>query len=197
MIEERRGDIFEQADLTHIAHQVNLFHTFGSGIAKEIKERFPYAYEADCATRHGDRQKLGLYKMAYHKDDIWNWVPGFKPVTTKFPVIINVYSQDGIGGQDRQTNYAAMGAALLQLERELQAMASMGNASKLGIPHNIGCGLANGEWTVVRPIIESAFAKSPITVVVCRKPGDFDCKTCGRDMTSYHGCPLHGNPDAF
>ena len=154
MIEERVGDIFEQPDLTHIAHQCNLFHTMGSGIAKTIKEKFPEAYEADKRTKFADRQKLGTCSGLF---------------TTK-PAIINLYCQDGIGGQDRQTNYAAMGACFLLVEKELSLRASV-EPVKLGIPYKIGCGLGNGNWDVVYALIEAAFKKAQFTTVICRKSG--------------------------
>jgi O-acetyl-ADP-ribose deacetylase (regulator of RNase III) len=171
VIEHRVGDIFEQKDLTHIAHQANLFHTFGSGIAKEIKERYLRAYEADKRTIYGDRLKLGQYSQSSHPE---------RRGEPNFPTIVNIYSQDGIGGQDRQTNYAALGSALLQLERELQGLYAMsGGKVKLGIPHRIGCGLANGDWKVVRAVIESAFGASPVPVIICKKDA-LACDDCGK-----------------
>lgn len=158
MIEDRVGSLFDQKDLTHIAHQCNLFHSFGAGIAKEIKERFPYAYEVDKQTPYGDREKLGTCSLGADNSDNC--------------IIFNLYCQDGIGGQDRQTNYAAMGKVLLHIEHFLLGYINTQQFKnfKLGIPYNLGCGLANGDWKVVRPIIESVFAKSPIKVVICRLP---------------------------
>lgn len=148
MIEQRAGDIFEQKDIDYIIHQCNLFWTFGSGIAAEIKKRFPWAYEADCKTVYGSKSKLGWFSIAEGKVGI-----------------VNIYSQNGISATHRQTNYAAMGKALFDLE-------GMYNENKVvfGIPFGIGCGLGGGDWKVVRPIIESAFGESPVRVVICKLP---------------------------
>lgn len=41
-------DEFANNKLDYIFHNANIRNTFGAGIAKQIKERFPAAYEADC-----------------------------------------------------------------------------------------------------------------------------------------------------
>lgn len=161
MIENRTGDIFAQQDLTHIAHQANLFHTFGSGIAKEISLRFPLAADADKRTQYGSRGKLGTYSMSFSAEGRLFGAVG--------PAIVNLYCQDGISATHRTTHYAAMGAALLALERELSNLILSAESPVLGLPHGIGCGLAGGDWTVVRAIIDSAFLKSPLKVVICKK----------------------------
>jgi O-acetyl-ADP-ribose deacetylase (regulator of RNase III) len=180
VIEDRVGDIFAQKDLTHICHQANLFHCFGNGIAKEIRERFPWAYEADRRTGYADHDKLGTYNIAYKLPHESGDVPFY---------IVNMYSQDGMGGKDRQTNYAAMGAILFMLERELRRRSE---ATLLGIPHGLGCGLASGDWDVVRPIIESAFAMSPVRVVICRLLAPVNplvCEKC-KKFAGWYECLL-------
>lgn len=155
VIEDRAGDIFAQGDLTHVVHQANLYHTFGSGIAKEIRRRFPDAFRRDCKTVSGDRGRLGTYS--------WS-------CSSQGPVIVNMYSQDGISSTHRTTHYAAMGKALMALEQEMTGGVAFKASERdaLGIPYGMGCGLAGGDWDVVRPIIESVFATSPVKAVICR-----------------------------
>jgi O-acetyl-ADP-ribose deacetylase (regulator of RNase III) len=163
VVEDRIGDIFEQQDLTHIVHQCNLFHCMGSGIAAEIARRFPEALAADKQTLYGDRGKLGTYSFCVVDPSL--------PLMQTRPTltVINLYSQDGISAKHRTTHYAALGAALLHLERELSDFDSLVESPILGIPHGIGCGLAGGDWSIVRTIIESAFTKSPLRVIICRQ----------------------------
>lgn len=155
VIEYRLGDIFEQRDLDFIVHQANLHNTFGSGIAAEIKRRYPHAFEADSHAFRVRDAKLGSYSIGC-------------PREAGMPVVVNLYSQDGISATQRTTHYAAMGHSLLRLEESLR---TVWGCERLGVPHGIGCGLAGGDWDVVLPILESAFAKSPITLVVCCLPG--------------------------
>jgi len=170
LIETRVGDIFEQEDLTHLIHQANLFHTFGSGIAREIARRYPLAEAADRRTKYGSRAKLGTYSTSVSSDTLLFGRTG--------PVIINLYSQDGLSATHRTTHYAALGAALLHLEYDFTDQENLMEFPVLGIPHGIGCGLAGGDWAVVRAIIDSAFKASPVRVVICRK--NENCPECGR-----------------
>lgn len=58
------GDLLSLAADGHfdvIVQGCNCFCTMGSGLAKQIKEKYPEAYEADCQTKKGDKEKLGTY----------------------------------------------------------------------------------------------------------------------------------------
>ena len=57
-----KGDIIGLAKngiFNVIIHGANCQNTMGSGVAKQIKEHFPGAYDADLRTTKGDREKLG------------------------------------------------------------------------------------------------------------------------------------------
>lgn len=152
MIEHRVGDIFKQKDITHIVHQANLFHTFGSGIAAQIKRRYPYAFEADLKTKYGDPWKLGTVSWGVcDVEDI---------------VIINAYCQIGINAEVRQTDYIAMRSVFVHLENHLAIQKGV----ILGIPHKIGCGLGGGDWKIVLPLIRQVFENSALEVVICQLP---------------------------
>lgn len=58
MIKYKIGDLL-QAEVDAIGHCCNCFCTMGKGIAPKIKKEWPEVYAADCATRKGDRTKLG------------------------------------------------------------------------------------------------------------------------------------------
>ena len=60
-----------------IGHGSNCFHKMSSGIAKNIKESFPEAYDVDLKTNFGDTLKLG--SVSYTENTI--------------PIIVNIYSQ--------------------------------------------------------------------------------------------------------
>jgi O-acetyl-ADP-ribose deacetylase (regulator of RNase III) len=147
MITNKDGSIFDAKEVTHLIHQANLYHTFGSGIALEIKKRFPEAYEADKLTVHGDKKRLGTFTFAKVKD----------------LTIVNLYSQDGMGGKDRHTDYVAM---LAGLEAIREWIPTTHKAPVVGFPFKIGCGLANGDWNIVKPIIDGTFSKVPYAVII-------------------------------
>ena len=105
-----------------IVHGCNCFHTFGSGIAREIKNRIPGAFEADKQTVAGDRNKLGTY----------TW---FNAVKHKFSVV-NAYTQYRFGGNQDHFQYD-------NLEKVLYSLVNDFGDSRFGFPL-IGMGLANG-----------------------------------------------------
>jgi O-acetyl-ADP-ribose deacetylase (regulator of RNase III) len=74
-----------------IIHQANCFNTMGSGIACQIRQRYPEAYEADCKTISGDRSKLGKFSWVKTNDGKYH--------------IYNCYSQYQYGRDQRQTSH--------------------------------------------------------------------------------------------
>jgi O-acetyl-ADP-ribose deacetylase (regulator of RNase III) len=161
MITEKTGNLLE-APVDVMVHQANLYHTFGAGIAAQIKKHLPEAYEADCATVKGDPKKLGTYSIGKITKSIGQ--------TVWIKRVVNLYSQVGIGGQDRNTSYDSMVVGLTKLRDQLEDAASKGVKYKLGIPYQMGCGLANGSWPIVRAIIEDIFGKSIIEVEIYKLP---------------------------
>lgn len=52
-------DLAEEGRFDLIVHGCNCFCKMGAGIAKEIKSRYPQAYEQDRLTKYGDKNKMG------------------------------------------------------------------------------------------------------------------------------------------
>lgn len=156
MTENRVGNLFEQEDISVIVHQANLYHTMSAGVAKIIKQLYPEAYEADCKTQEGDANKLGTYSVAKVPMDKLGFSHRY---------IINLYSQIGIGGDERNTRYDALYDGLAKIAKKLDNTNFV-----LGIPYGIGCGLGGGNWNIVKTIIDEAFKNSSVKVVICRLP---------------------------
>lgn len=142
MIEVVQGDVFAATGV--LIHQANCYHSMASGIAREIRERFPEAYAADTATAKGDLGKLGTFSTARVEK------PG-----SPLRWIVNLYSQYGYQDGDRRTSFDAMFAGLITI-REDGRFAGLDFA----VPSRIGCGLAGGNWGVVRAILNAVFAES-------------------------------------
>lgn len=64
-IEGNLLDFAEQGKFDYIIHGANCFCTFGSGIARQIKDRYPKAFMVDQLTQKGDDSKLGKFTQAY------------------------------------------------------------------------------------------------------------------------------------
>jgi len=144
--------LVEQETPSGIVHQANCFHTFGAGIAKQIRDTFPETYEADKRnSAYGDRSKLGTFTYAEAK---------------KYPgkLIYNLYSQYTFG-HGRQTLYDPM---VEGLERVKNHAISKG-LTKLGLPYNMGCTLGGGDWRIVRAIIDTIFKdETDLDLYICR-----------------------------
>lgn len=137
--------------ITMIAHCANCQNTFGSGIALQIKEEYPVAYEADCEAAKQEKNKLGLFSVAT--------LPNNKK-------IVNLYAQNLFGMDKRQLDYEAFYIAMEELHRLLLLAHEKGRTHVLGIPKNIGCFRAGGSWRVVYAMLEEIFLDSPIKLVI-------------------------------
>lgn len=132
-----KGDLLAMArngEFDVIVQGCNCFCTMGSGIARQIREEYPEAYEADCETKAGDKSKLGDYTVAFTKD-------GFS--------IINAYTQYGFnkaGESNDVFEYDAFEMILANLLYEAPD-------AKFGFPY-IGMGLAGGDKTRIIGLLE-------------------------------------------
>ena len=133
-----------------IIHQANCQNTMGSGIAREIRARYPEAYEVDCKTIVGDYKKLGTFSSVKTNDG-------------KF-VIYNCYSQYRYGREKRHTNYEAVYTGLSSIEQNAREL----GLTTLSLPYNMGCMLGGGSWRIVSVIIYEVFKDSPIDLYICR-----------------------------
>ncbi len=127
-------DLAEQGEFNIIVQGCNCFETMGSGIAREIKARYPDAYLADVKYSHaGDYDKLGCYSTMLGKQ--FN--------------IINAYTQYGFnsGGENgdvfEYTSFTMI----------LQKLANQYPGCKFGFPM-IGMGLAGGNPQTILSLLE-------------------------------------------
>lgn len=161
MITEVTGDIFNNLELDAIAHQCNCFHTMGGGIARIIAQKYPEALEADKKTAYGSKEKLGSASLALVSHEL---------DTSKNILIFNCYSQYNFGG-GVQTHYDSVRKVFDFIKRSGEKAASLAGPVTLGIPYGYGCGLAGGDWNIVRGIIGEVFGDSKhVNVQICKLP---------------------------
>lgn len=120
------GDLLK-ADVDIILHQVNLDGEMGGGIAYQIATQYPNVLKEYQQFKN---KKLG--EVCF--------------VETKQYVVGNCFSQD----YNYDTNYKALETCLDKVieymkEKELKT---------IGIPYKYGCGIANGNWDIVKEIFE-------------------------------------------
>ena len=104
--------------INNIAHSCNTLNIMGGGIARQIKERYPQAYEADTEfhmrreheTLEEFVQPLGKYSKAEIKS---MFLPNGKGT------IYNLYTQANIGADKRQVHYEYFWKALKEMQEDL------------------------------------------------------------------------------
>jgi O-acetyl-ADP-ribose deacetylase (regulator of RNase III) len=142
------GDLVEmakQGQFDVIVHGCNCHCTMGAGIAKIIKKEWPAAYQADLATKKGDRSKLGTYSMA----------------TVDGLTIVNLYTQYNYTRDKVDVEYEALETGLKKIKEEF-------SGQRIGLPM-IGAGLAGGNWGLIKEIIGDCLHGEDATVVILEK----------------------------
>jgi O-acetyl-ADP-ribose deacetylase (regulator of RNase III) len=159
-------DLAEQGKFNMIIHGANCQNEMNTGVAGQIRERYPKAYLVDQATQKGDINKLGCFTQAYIDGFRW-WHPmerfGFSdkdadfttPGGRKIPysfTIINAYTQIDYGYDDETyIDYNAIKYVFKQIKLLYDINPQVG--LKIGIP-KIGAGKGGGDWAIIEKIID-------------------------------------------
>lgn len=147
MLKYIKGDLIK-SDCDIIIHGCNCYRTMGSGIAKQIKETYPEAYDIDSKTMWGDKDKLGTFTHIKTKN---------KYFPEKDIIIVNAYTQHKYGREKGKiyADYKAIHDVMIKIndffvDTDMKKL-------KIGMP-KIGAGLAQGDWGTISEIIHRAFA---------------------------------------
>jgi len=144
MLKHTKGNLIDLAEQGHfdvIVHGCNCQNTMGSGIAKEIRERYPIAYEAD--TKAAEIWVTPVARLANFSF----------AVTDKNFVIINAYTQvDFMPRGVDHFEYEAFYVILKKLE------SPAGEGVRFGFPY-IGMGLAGGDAKRIVAMLDNFAAK--------------------------------------
>lgn len=137
IIKTIKGDLiefFKQGEFKAIAHGCNCFSTMGLGVAKQIRDNFPEAFEVDKRDSRPPIKRLG----SFSKTDV------------KFGKIYNLYTQLEPG---RNFEYCALKQSLKWLETD--SLENEYTIPTIGIPL-IGAGIGGGNWNVIKEIFEQS-----------------------------------------
>lgn len=135
-IEYLEGDVLNSGEQI-VVHGCNCFNNMGSGIAKQVREEFPEAWEADQATIPGDVSKMGTYTTAVLKNG------------TR---LINAYTQYHYSRTQVNLDYVALELAFMNICNDFP------DANVIAMP-KIGAGLAGGDWNKIEKILETVSNK--------------------------------------
>ena len=145
MVHNVIGNLLD-SNCDYICHQVNCQGVMGSGIAKQIRERWPdvfVSYYTYCSRYDRDPNLL--------LGNIWG-----VQVTTNYVNrwVVNMFAQGSYGYDgSRFTSYDAFAKCLEAMRDRLP------KDKTIGFPKNIGCGLGGGNWKVIAALIEEILGK--------------------------------------
>ena len=151
MIKHIKCDIFESgADV--ICHQVNCQGVMGSGVAKQVKEKYPSVYEdyRELCKLYEPSELLGCVFTRNIRDEVR---------------IDNLFAQENFGYDGKcYTDYNA-------LHNCLKSVAERYDAETIAIPYLMGCHRGGGDWAKVGKMIEEIFADYNGDVLICEYNG--------------------------
>ena len=142
MVKHIKGDIF-QSNADVILHQVNCQGVMGSGIAKQVREKYPVVYET--------------YKELCNQDTPKNLLGIAQPVKANDKtIIVNIFAQENFGYDGKcYTDYDALRKGFETVRDN--------NKDDL-IPYLMGCHRGGGDWNKVYSMIEEIFADCDVTL---------------------------------
>lgn len=131
MIQIVQGNLLE-SDCDYICHQVNCQGKMNSGIAKQIREKWPIVYDeyakAASFDQHGHIQLV-------HINDAY--------------CVINMFAQRYYGYDGRRyTSYDAFWTCLGEIKNFVP------KGSSIAFPGNIGCARGGANWPVIYAMIK-------------------------------------------
>ena len=151
------GDLLESGCYI-IVHQTNTLGLLGAGIASQIKKRYPkYAQEyVEFCNEYKDNQDQLIGKIQSSFNQLGD------------PIIVSFFSQRGLGW-NVQTDYQAFRDCCKKLKEEVMSCPVVPKSRfRIGFPYKIGCGLARGNWDIIKQIIEEEFTDDIWNVEIWR-----------------------------
>ena len=136
----KSGDIFD-SKVNIICHQVNAQGVMGSGVAKQVKDKYPRVFDKYKEACDKDLFKLGSCQVVAVDD-------------TKTKFIANLCGQWNFGSDGkRYTSYDAIYSAL----EKLADYCKKKNIESVVFPYKMSCDRGGASWHIIYAMIEDVF----------------------------------------
>ena len=138
MIQVIAGDV-TKAKENIIGHQVNCKGVMGSGVALDLRNKYPAIFEPyknNCAA-YGN-SLLGKVQVLTMGDN---------------KLIANMFGQDAYGTDKQYTEIDKLEACFFKLYKY-----AIEHNFSIAMPYGIGCGRGGADWNVVYPLLEKYFS---------------------------------------
>lgn len=140
MVNYVKGNLLD-SNCDYICHQVNCQGVMNSGIARQIRERWPEVYYSYKDTYDSYYIHKGITKLLGSVD--------IAMITCSTQTVLNMFAQNTCGYDGaRYTSYDAFSNCL----NEIRSIVPKDKT--IGFPKGIGCGLGGGDWRVISALIE-------------------------------------------
>ena len=153
------GDIFE-SDADAILHQVNCQGKMGSGVARQVKERYPFVYELYKQACDNDKKcrPAGMGKsMLLGYAQVCPLKSSLAGEEKYKQCIVNLFAQDKYGYDGKcYTDYGA-------LQKCLESVNAKFRGKKVAIPYMMSCYRGGGDWDIVSTIIFNTLKDCDVT----------------------------------
>lgn len=152
-----------------IAHGCNCFCTMGAGIAISMKNTFNCnTFSMEDQKYKGNINKLGTIDYQTINIPLYRTLPEIgksRDFSGKDIIVVNAYTQYYYGknspGCEQPLDYSALELCMRKINHIF--------ADKhIGLPQ-IGCGLAGGQWEIVKGIIQKELQNCNVIVVIYEK----------------------------
>lgn len=140
-----KGNMLTGVKEGYMLNGCNCQGVMGSGLAKEVKERFPEAYEDYREWYCSGRLELGEVQYI----PLYEWTDADDKYEGDF-FLVNCMTQEYYGTGKRHLDYEALATCIEKINHS----ALEDNAPRVLNFPMIGCGLAGGNWEIVKTIIE-------------------------------------------
>lgn len=151
-VEIFKGNIFD-CPAQIIFHVCNIQVVMGTGIAKEIKNKYPRAWNSDQMTGRDDVKKLSEFSLAMRGPD-------------QKQTVLNLYAMRYYGRESRKLNYEYFYTGLTKIKHWITKMGIENEG--LAFAYGSGCQNAGGDWQIVEAMLKSVFENSNIKLYICK-----------------------------
>ncbi|MNW28277.1 Macro domain protein [compost metagenome] len=142
------GDLLEQNSDLIIAHQANCHMKMYSGIAGQLRRKYPFAVDADINFPLSSQDRFGKCSCGFGQG-----------TNGSYKYVYNLYGQFEPGTDTQKTDYKQLKSALNMMMEHLHMRGIDDSFSHIGVPYKLGCGLAGGHWPKVEEILQEVAAE--------------------------------------
>lgn len=144
-----------------IAHQVNCRGVMGSGVAKQIKERWPVVFETYKHALHPTKVAAALYPKLNRI--LGNCQLVDRTGNNSGEWVANLFAQHDYGRDNkRYTNYEALYTSLSSLKEQMDQE----YLTSVSFPYKMSSDRGGADWNIVLAMIESVFKDTNITIEI-------------------------------